>query len=265
MTQTEDTASPAEAIEKQLQALAAQEEQQRRLQAEGDRLDELILVTNTLLIIKKLVLFAAANKQQPFPLALTLLPALPSVPASSISLSLTVTNRTTIPLCTPTSLCTLVITCQARDLPFGSTTSHVYSFPPSLPLFLPTASFTHRICIPLISSPQHCSLQGRVELQYRLEETAAEEPRSSAEHAVAVSVGRIVKLQLAQFELSAADLCQHTNSTPTPSLSAKARSLLLAHSSSHPPPPNATLSPQLDRFFSLSTFRRATSIAFGTC
>ena len=249
----EDVTSPAAAIEQHLRALVAQGEQQRRLQAESDRLDELLLVANTLLITKKLIHFAAAKKQQPFPLTLALLPALPSLPASSVSLSLTVTNRTAIPLCTPASLCTVVLNCHTRDLPSGCCTSHVYSFPPSLPLFLPTTSFTHRICIPLISSSPHCSLRGEVELHYHLDEAAQEQPTGKQHEHDGHRVGRIVTLRLAEFELSAADLCQHTNGSPTPSLSARARGLLLAHPSSHPPPA-ASLPPQLDRFFSLSTF-----------
>ena len=245
-----DDASPAAAIEQQLQALVAQEARQRRLQAESDRLDQLILVANTLLLAKKLTHFAAAKKQQPFPLSLSVLPTLPSLPPSSISLSLTVTNRTAIPLCTPASLCTVVIGCHSRHLPSGRTVSHVYSFAPSSPLFLPAASFTRRICVPLISSPPHCSLRGEVELQYRLDEAA--DTQETGKDESAVEEGRLVKLRLAHFELSAADLCQHTSGPPSPSLPAKARAMLRAHPASHPLP-TASLPLHLDRFFSLST------------
>lgn len=244
----EDVASPAATIEQHLQALLAQEAQQRRLQAESDRLDELLLVANTLLLAKKLTHFAAAKKQQPFPLSLSVLPTLPSLPASSVSLSLTVTNRTAIPLCTPASLCTVVLSCHVRHLPSGRTVSHCFSFAPSSPLFLPAASFTRCICVPLISSPLHCSLQGEVELQYRLGEEVEQQETEKRQDAEG---GRAVKLRLAHFELSAADLCQHTSGALTPSLQAKARALLRAHPSSHPQPP-ASLSPQFDRLFSLS-------------
>ena len=240
-----DVVPPAAAIEQQLQALVAQEAQQRRLQAESDRLDELLLVANTLLIAKKLTLFAAAKKQQPFPLALSVLPALPSLPASSVSLSLTVANRTAIPLCTPPSLCTVVLGCQVRHLPSGRCVSHTYSFPPAAPLFLPAASFTHRVCIPLMSSPPQVCVRGELELHYRLDEGAETRDTGKSHEAV--------RLRLAHFDLSAADLCQHTASSPTHSLSARARSLLLAHSSSSPLPAASPLSPQLNRFFSLST------------
>ena len=250
MADAASSAAAAAAIEQHLQALVAQEAQQRRLQAESDRLDELLLVANTLLLTKKLTHFAAAKKQQPFPLSLHVLPTLPSLPASSISLSLVVTNRTAIPLCTPASLCTVVLSCHTRHLPSGRTVSHTYSFAPSSPLFLPAASFTRRICVPLIDSPAQCSLRGEVELQYRLDEAVEERETGKGEQAV--DVGRPVQLRLAHFELSAADLCQHTAGSPTPSLPAKARSLLRAHPLSQPQP-TAALSPQLDRFFSLST------------
>ena len=245
-----DATDPSAAIEQHVKALEAQEAKQLRLQAESDRLDELLLVANTLLLAKKLTHFAATKKQQPFPLSLAVLPTLPSLPASSISLSVTVTNRTAIPLCTPPSICTVVLTCSARDLPSGRTMSHLYSFAPSSPLFLPAASFTRRVCVPLISPPPQCSLRGEVELHYRLDEIAEKDDTGNTDEAV--TAGRLVKLQLAHFELSAAELCQHTTISPTPSLSARARAVLRAHPCSSQLPA-ASLPPQLDRFFSLST------------
>ena len=246
-----------------LDALTAQKQQ---LRAEAERQDGLLLLLNTALWMQKLQQYTRRHHgKQPFTVSVS---SSPSSSASSLPLTVAVTNCSAVSLCTPPACCLMLLSCDLLHIASATRSRVTFSSPCKTAVFASAASMRMSVVLPLAASPLHYTVHCRVVLRYQLS-VSASRPASSASSAAFIPVEHqrsCFSVPLGSFSLDGVDICQAVSiSSVPPSLHSTIRTMLRSGIASgdgagHSEAPIALPSP-LDGLFSLSAAESLCSAA----